>query len=164
MKGCSEMAKANGNVDTTTPDTGTEIVRANGTSALDKIAMLSSGSGIMSTVGGNDMAAKKLTLNAVTNAESVDDHLGEEFNLVHCVFQQVTVVDDRTQEANETVRTILLADDGKAFAAISEGLVGSLRDIFGILGMPDSWPEPLPVRVVEKKSRRGYKFFTIELA
>jgi hypothetical protein len=162
------MPKANGNVnaDTTTEsETGQEVIRANGgTSALDKLAMLSSGSGIVTTITGSDLAAKKATLNAVTNAEPLADHLGETINLVHCVFQAVTIADEKTGETNDTVRTVLLAEDGKAFAAVSEGILGSLRDIFGIMGQPATWPEALPVQVVEKRGRSGFRFMKIELA
>ena len=32
-----------------------------------------------------------------------------------------------------------------------------------IFGTPDTWAAPLVLKVVEKKSRRGYKFFDLEL-
>lgn len=164
------MAKQNGNVTEpaeTVDETGTEIVRANsngGASALDKLAMLSSGSGIVTTIKGTDLAARKATLNAVTNAVPIADHLGKTIALTNCVFQAVTVVDDKTGEATDTVRTILLADDGTAFAAVSDGILGSLRDVFGIMGQPDTWPEPLPVQVVEQRGRSGYRFMKLVLA
>jgi hypothetical protein len=167
------MASKSGNVaadntaeTVTETDTGAEIVRANngGASALDKLAMLSSGSGIVSTIQGTDVEARKATLNAVTNAEPIADHLGETINMVHAVFQAVTVADDKTGEVNDTVRTVLLDADGKAYAAISDGLIGSLRDVFGIMGQPSTWPEPLPVKVVEKRGRSGFRFMKIELA
>jgi hypothetical protein len=165
MGNVNKADKAAETVDAT--EAGTEIIRANGNggaSALDKLAMLSSGSGIVSTIKGTDLAARKATLNAVTNATPVADKLGDTINLTHCVFQAVTVVDDKTGEANDTVRTILLDADGSAYAAVSDGILGSLRDVFGIMGQPDTWPEALPVKVVEKRGRSGYRFMKIELA
>jgi hypothetical protein len=164
------MAKQSGNVaadhtdETATESTG-ELVRANGngTSALDKLAMLSSGSGIVSTITGTDVEARKATLNAVTNAEPIADHLGETINMVHAVFQAVSVADGKG-ELNDTVRTVLLDADGNAYSAVSDGLIGSLRDVFGIMGQPATWPEPLPVKVVEKRGRSGFRFMKIELA
>lgn len=160
------VAKGNVNAPAETPDEpATEIIRATGgASALDKMAMLSSGSGIVTTIKGSDLAARKATLNAVTNAEPLADHLNETIELVHIVAQAVTIADDKTGEVTETVRTILLAADGSAYAAVSEGILGSLRDIFGIMGQPDTWPEPLPVKVVEKRGRSGFRFMKIELA
>lgn len=167
------MATAKGNVPAANPaevdESSTELVtrapsNGSGSSALDKMAMLSSGAGVYTTIVGTTLEARKSTLNAVTNAEPIADHLGETINLVHVVAQAVTVVDEKSGESNDTVRTILLADDGKAYAAISEGLLGSLRDIFGIMGEPNTWPEPLPVQVVEKRSRSGFRFMKIELA
>lgn len=164
------MAK-NGNVaaaeNVAADESGTEIVRATGnggSSALEKLAMLSSGSGIVSTITGTDLASRKATLNAVTNAVPVSEHIGETINLTHCVFQAVTIVDDKTGESTDTVRTVLLDSDGNAYAAVSDGLLGSLRDVFGIMGQPDTWPEPLPVQVVEKRGRSGFRFMKLELA
>lgn len=161
------MTTTNGNV---TPGTDVEIVGAGASnaSALDKLAMLSSGSGIVTTIKGDDLASRKATLNAVTSAKSLAESdilgKGEVFNLTNCVFQAVTVTDDNTGDQVDTVRTILLDDKGEAYYAISDGLVGSLRDFFGILGWPDTWPEPLPVQIVEERSRRGRRFMKLILA
>jgi len=37
-------------------------------------------------------------------------------------------------------------------------------NLFGILGQPSEWAGPLPITVVEQKSRKGYRFFTIKIA
>ena len=155
---------ANGNV--TNPGTDVEIVgpSVGGSSALDKLNMLKTGSGIVTTMTGTDLDSRKATLNAVTNAEPVADHLDKTINLVHCVFQAVTINDANTGGEVEAVRTILLDADGSAYAAISDGLMGSLRDVFGIMGQPAEWPEPLPVQVQEKRSNAGRRFMTLVLA
>jgi len=151
---------------TTEPSTDVAVSRSHGgtSSVVDRMAMLANGSGIVSTLKGNDLATRKATLNAVTNATPISDHLGEIINLVHVVAQQVTIVDDKSGEANDAIRAILLDADGSAYAATSDGLMGSLRDVFGIMGQPDTWVEPLPIRVVEKRGRSGFRFYKIELA
>jgi hypothetical protein len=83
---------------------------------------------------------------------------------VHVVAQAVTIVDDRAGVATDAIRAILLDANGSAYAATSDGLMGSLRDVFGIMGQPDTWAEPLPIRVVEKRGRSGFRFYKIELA
>jgi hypothetical protein len=65
---------------------------------------------------------------------------------------------------SDVPRTILLTDDGTAYAAVSDAILGSLRDVFGIMGHPSEWTEPLPVKVVEKRGRSGFRFYKIELA
>ena len=42
-------------------------------------------------------------------------------------------------------------------------LAHAFGNLFAIFGTPDKWAHPLVLKVVEKKSRRGYKFFDIEL-
>lgn len=130
---------------------------------VERMAMLANGSGIVSTLSGETLEARKATLNAVTNAEPVNEHLGETINLVHVVAQAVTLVDDKTGVATDAIRAILLDANGSAYAAVSDGLMGSLRDVFGIMGQPSTWVEPLPIRVVEKRGRSGFRFFKIEL-
>lgn len=147
-----------------TQGTDVALSRSHGTSnVIERMAMLSNGSGIVSTLRGDSMEARKATLNAVTNASPISEHLGETINLVHVVVQAVTIVDDKTGEATDAVRAILLDADGSAYAATSDGLMGSLRDVFGIMGQPDTWPEPLPIKVVEKRGRSGFRFYKIEL-
>ena len=34
--------------------------------------------------------------------------------------------------------------------------------MFGIFGTPNTWTEPLTIKVIERRSRRGFKFFSIE--
>lgn len=148
------------------PATDIAVAKSKGgtSSVIERMAMLASGSGVVTTMKGDSLEARKATLNAVTNAEPISDHLGETINLVHVVAQAVVIVDDKTSEATDAIRAILLDANGNAFAATSDGLMGSLRDIFGIMGQPDTWVEPLPIRVVEKRGRSGFRFYKIELA
>lgn len=132
--------------------------------AVAQIAALSSGVGIMSTYKTDDFNTKKEILNAVTNAKPIADFLNLPIGLVNVVAQVVTVTDAVTGDPKDVVRTILIAADGEAYAATSDGIQGSLRDIFGILGEPSTWNEPLPVMVTENKGNGGRKFFKIVLA
>jgi Phage Single-stranded DNA-binding protein len=162
------MAKEETSTPAPTPEPTTDVAisRARNTSTLsvvERMAMLSNGSGIVSTLEGNTLIERKATLNAVTNASPISEHLGQTINLVHVVAQQVTIVDTATGEANDAIRAILLDADGSAYAATSDGIMGSLRDVFGIMGQPSTWPEPLPIRVVEKRGRQGFRFYKIEL-
>ena len=131
--------------------------------AVARMSDLSSGVGIMSTFKGDTQAEKIATLKAVTSAKSLGDHIGEVINLAHVVTQAVSIVDDVTKEEKDVVRVVLIDADGSSYAAVSDGIMGSLRDIFGVLGNPNTWAEPLPVTVAEVKGRRGFKFFKIEV-
>ena len=142
-----------------------EIVsQANVNSMRSQVASMSSGNmGVFSTFKGQDFATKKKVLAAMTDAEPIAGHLGETIKLSNVVAQAVEVANEQTGELNDSVRVILVDDKGKAYVGTSDGLFRSLQNIFGILGEPDSWDESLAVKVVEEKSRKGFRFFTIKL-
>ena len=99
---------------------------------------------------------------ALQNAEKLDEHLNEPLNMTNAVAQAVQVTDDQTGEVSNTVRVIIVTDDGKAYAATSPTLAAGLNTMFGIFGTPNTWDAPLAIKVVERRSRRGFKFFSIE--
>ena len=99
---------------------------------------------------------------ALQNAGKLDEHLNEPLNMTNAVAQAVQVTDDQTGEISSTVRVIIVTDDNKAYAATSPTLAAGLNTMFGIFGTPNTWTEPLCIKVVERRSRRGFKFFSIE--
>ena len=99
---------------------------------------------------------------ALQNAEKLDEHLNEPLDMTNAVAQAVQVTDDQTGEISNTVRVIIVTADGKAYAATSPTLAAGLNTMFGIFGTPNTWTEPLTIKVVERRSRRGFKFFSIE--
>lgn len=99
---------------------------------------------------------------ALQNAEKLDEHLNEPLAMVNAVAQAVQVTDEQTGEVSNTVRVIIVTADNKAYAATSPTLAAGLNTMFGIFGTPNTWDEPLIIRVVERRSRRGFKFFSIE--
>ena len=99
---------------------------------------------------------------ALQNAEKLDEHLNEPLAMVNAIAQAVQVTDDQTGEISNTVRVIIVTADNKAYSATSPTLAAGLNTMFGIFGTPDKWAEPLTIKVVERRSRRGFKFFSIE--
>lgn len=116
-----------------------------------------------STIKGTDFAARKLIAAAQTKSVSLADNLGAEIALRNFIVQSVNLEDDKTGEVNEAPRVTLIAEDGTAYHATSVGLLSALRNVIATLGEPDSWPEALPIKVVEQRGRSGYRFMTIEL-
>lgn len=99
---------------------------------------------------------------ALQNAEKMDEHLNEPLDMVNAVAQAVQVTDDQTGEVSPTVRVIIVTANNRAYAATSPTLAAGLNTMFGIFGTPNTWTEPLRIKVVERRSRRGFKFFSIE--
>lgn len=102
--------------------------------------------------------------NAVNSkGESLDEHKGEVLEIVNVAAHPVTLVDENTGALVEALRTVLIAKDGKIYDAVSKGIASSLSKIFGIVGMPPWTGEPLRIKVVEQKTRKGRKTNTIEM-
>lgn len=101
---------------------------------------------------------------ALQNAEKLADHINEPLHMVNAVAQSVQVTDEQTGEMTNSARVIIVTDDDKAYAATSPTLLAGLNTMFGIFGTPNTWNKPIAVKVVERRSRRGYKFYSIEPA
>ena len=108
-------------------------------------------------------ASQVKIFNAINNAEEkLDDHKNEVLNIVDVVAHPISIVDENTGELIETVRVVLIDENGVGYAAVSEGIVSSLQKLFGIVGQP-SYNPPLSMKVVEQKTRKGFKTNTIQL-
>jgi hypothetical protein len=150
------MAKAD---DTTT---STDVSRID--SDIDAaIASLNDGNGGgYSSIKGNDFASRIEVAKALTSSEKIDDHKGETLALANIIIQTVEIQDSVTKETVKAPRVTLVAADGKAYHATSTGLLGSVKTILGVLGEPHTWPAPVNVKIVEQRTARGFKVFTIE--
>ena len=121
------------------------------------------GETVFSSITGDDFASKVAVISAMSNAEKLADHLGETINLRDFVIQQISLVDENTGEVVRTIRTVLIDDNGSAYAAVSDGIVSVLQNITGVLGMPTVWPAPLPVQAVEERTRKGFRVTTLKV-
>lgn len=117
-------------------------------------------SAMYSSIKTDDFASRLRIVQAMTTSSPVDDHLGETINLTNFIVQPVDLV-NATGEVNTAPRIVLIDADGTAYHATSVGLLTALRNVTGVLGEPSTWPEAVPIVVIEQKSRNGYKFFTI---
>lgn len=108
------------------------------------------------------MDGKMALYNAMQTADKVDEHLNEPLHVTNVIAQAIEVTNQETGEINPSTRVVIHADEGD-FAAASPTLAHAFGNLFAIFGTPDKWEKPLSLKVVEKKSRRGYKFFDLEL-
>ena len=108
-------------------------------------------------------ASQVKVYNAINSkGDALDDHKGEVLEIVDIAAHPVTLVDENTGEIVEALRVVMIDKNGKNYDAVSQGIASSLQKIFGIVGMPTFNP-PLKMKVVEQKTRKGFKTNTIEL-
>ena len=108
-------------------------------------------------------AATVAIYNAINNkGESLDDHKGEVINMVNVAAHPVSLTDEKTGEVINALRMVIIDDQGRNFDAVSQGIASSMEKIFAIVG-PAPFDPPLAIKVVEQKTRSGFKTNTIEL-
>ncbi|TSI12489.1 hypothetical protein FOT98_18375 [Bacillus sp. HY001] len=117
-----------------------------------------------SSIQAKDRKSAVKVYNAINMAENpLADHKGEVLSITDMVAHAITLQDDITKEDVNALRVVLIAEDGKAYHAISEGIVGSMQRIISIVGQAP-WTPALKVVPVEVKTRKGFKTLTLQLA
>ena len=109
-------------------------------------------------------AAAVAIYNAVNNkGESLADHKNEVLEIVNVAAHPVNLIDENTGELVEALRVVLIDKNGNNYDAVSQGIVSSLQKIFAIVGPAPYLEEPLKIKVIEQKTRKGFRTNTIEL-
>lgn len=149
-----------------TENTTAEIVLADNvaTTATDLIAAFQNpDAAIFSTIKVDSFKDRLAVVQAMTNTQKLNENLDKTFELVNWIAQAVDVIDDNG-EVNKSVRIVLMAKDGKAYDCVSAGIAKALSNLQAVLGEPSSWPEPVKVKAVEERGRRGFRYTTLVLA
>lgn len=108
-------------------------------------------------------ASKVKIFNAINQkGESLDDHKNEVLKIVDVAAHPVTLTDENTGEIVEALRIIMIDEKGRNYDAVSQGIASSLQKVFAIVG-PAPWTPALSLKIVEQKTRKGFKTNTIEL-
>ena len=119
---------------------------------------------LFTTIKGEDFSAKLALNNAIADAEPIDKHLDKWINLKDIVVQDVefTDEDESTGEVTTTpgIMVVLVDDQGKAYRAFSNGVFRDLQRLLNILGDPNTWPDPVSVKVVQTVSGKN-RFYNL---
>lgn len=109
--------------------------------------------------------AQKVNLfNALEKCDFVlNDEVGQVIKLKHVYIQEYDKVDTNTGEPRKAHRTILFDEFGKTHVTASNYFFVCISKIFAIWGTPDTWSEPLTVKVVKKDVKNGRKALSLEL-
>lgn len=77
------------------------------------------------------------------------------------LIHKVTVATD-SGDRDEFIRTVLISPDGKTCAFVSDGVLGSIRNICMVFGEP-KWNPAIKVKAVLVKTRRGFRTYNLEV-
>ena len=119
--------------------------------------------GIYCSMQAETQADRLAIYDAVSNSESLDDMVGKVIAITDVVIQPVEMTDNSTGEVRDMSRIVLICEDGKAYGCTSTGVETSVKNLFGIVGMPP-WSPAIKMEPTKQQGRNGYKFTTLALA
>ena len=119
---------------------------------------------LFTTIKGENFSAKLALNNAIADAEPIDKHLDKWINLKDIVIQDVEFTDEDESTGAVTttqgIMVVLIDDQGKAYRAFSNGVFRDLQRLLNILGDPNTWPDPVSVKVVQTVSGKN-RFYNL---
>lgn len=95
-----------------------------------------------------------LSGNSGSLADLADTGTGE-LAAVHVIAHRITLTNEETGEITDATRIILVDEKGEPWGCVSNGIAGSLKKLFSLVG-PPPWTPPIrlrPVRVPTSKDR-----------
>lgn len=115
------------------------------------------------TVSANTFEEKVNVLNILSASEPVADHLNKVIQLVDVIIQPADMTNEETGENQQVPRVTLIDDKGKSYRATSAPFQDAVLDILFIMGHPNEWSMPLPVKAV-KEGAGTRKYFILQVA
>lgn len=118
-----------------------------------------------SIVDDGTLESKALVFNAMNDTDyALRDYVGKIIEITNFVAHKIQIEDERTGEITNATRCVFIDKDGKTYGTVSSGINQSMVKLFGTVGFPTTWENPLPIKIMEKTGRRGFRFLTIGLA
>lgn len=104
---------------------------------------------------------RKALYNAV-NAPShrLSEFIGQEIRVSDVYVEIVTLTNEATGEVTKAPRIVLFGD-GESWTCTSTGIFGALKKLFAVFGTPDTWAEPLTLRVKQIERGNGKRLLTL---
>lgn len=119
---------------------------------------------IMSMDVTDSMEDKKKIYKAMNETDdSLRNLVGEEIRLANYIVHKISVKNQVTGEVNDTIRCVLITDDGKSYGTTSKGVTNALIKLVQFLGEPKTWNEPVIIKICEKQGKNGFKFLSFDL-
>ena len=93
--------------------------------------------------------------NATANPQyKLKEHVNEVINLAH-VSIECCEVNNEDGVRQIAPRIVLIDANGSTFSCVSIGIYNSLKRLFALLGTPDTWTEPVPIKPTLLSTKQG---------
>ena len=141
----------------------TEIPEVDAHTEITVNAERKDGGLVYSSVRYESFEDKKRAYNALTTDKQIGDYLNEVLEVEDIIAGDVLITNKETGEVDEATRTVLILSDGSAVAATSSVLFSRLMQIVSIFGNPNTWPEPLKIKVRQQNLANGRRIYVPEI-
>lgn len=106
---------------------------------------------------------KKELFNALETCDALlNDCVGQEIDLKDIYVEERQAIDE-TGELKTKYRTILFDASGQTYATGSYGIYNIIKKIVTIYGLPETWANPLKVKVAKRPIGNGKQSLTLTL-
>lgn len=93
--------------------------------------------------------------NATANPQyKLKEHVNEVINLAH-VSVECCEVNNEDGDRQIAPRIVLIDANGSTFSCVSTGIYNSLKRLFALVGTPDTWTEPVPIKPTLVSTKKG---------
>lgn len=105
---------------------------------------------------------QKALYNAVNApAHKLSEYIGQEITVSDVYVEIVTLTNPETGDTSQAPRIVLFDGTGESWACTSTGVFGSLKKLFAVFGTPDTWKEPITLRVKQIERGNGRRLLTL---
>lgn len=107
---------------------------------------------------------KKELFNALETCDALlNDCVGTEIEIKDIYVEEREVVDEKTGKLKKKYRTILFDASGQTYATGSYGIYNIIKKIVTIYGLPETWANPLKVKVAKRPIGNSKQSLTLTL-
>ena len=110
-----------------------------------------------------DKKEETILFNAINNPDyKISDFINTEIVVQDVICEMVQCTNKETGEASSVPRIILITPDNETYQAVSIGIYNSMKKVFAIKGLPETWTEPIKIKI-QQVTRGERKMLTFVL-
>lgn len=110
-----------------------------------------------------DKKEETILFNAINNPDyKISDFINTEIVVQNVICEMVQCTNKETGEISSVPRIILITPNNETYQAVSVGIYNSMKKVFAIKGLPETWEEPIKIKI-QQVTRGERKMLTFVL-
>lgn len=110
-----------------------------------------------------DKKEETILFNAINNPDyKISDFINTEIVVQNVICEMVQCTNKESGELQSVPRIILITPNNETYQAVSVGIYNSMKKVFAIKGLPETWEEPIKIKI-QQVTRGERKMLTFTL-